>query len=367
MSTAHTTLKNSPPVVRVGPVTLRYVTDARPGIQRVKVGDGFHYLGPDGKVVHDRETLKRIKALVIPPAWTDVWICRRPDGHIQATGRDERGRKQYRYHDDYRAARDEVKFDRVVAFGKALPRVRRAVARDMARSGLPRRKVLAAVVKLLETSLIRVGNDEYAKSNGSYGLTTLRDRHAKIKGGLIHFQFNGKSGVKHEIDIEDRRLARIVKACQDLPGQELFQYLDEEGQVRDVGSSDVNEYLREVAGDDFTAKDFRTWAGTVLAALALKEFEAFDSKTQARRNVMAAIKSVAKKLGNTPAVCRSCYVHPRVIDSYLQGTMLDAMRRRAADAMAHVRDLSPEEAAVLALLQRRLGKANSADNSQGRG
>jgi DNA topoisomerase I len=359
MSQAVATIRpKAPPVVRVGAVTLRYVTDERPGIQRVKVRDKLRYLDPAGKAVRDRETLKRIKALVIPPAWTDVWICPRADGHLQATGRDERGRKQYRYHADYRAARDEAKFDRMVAFGKALPRIRRAVARDLAKPGLPRRKVLAAVVKLLETSLIRVGNDEYAKENGSYGLTTLRDRHAKIKGGLIHFEFKGKSGVKHEIDVQDRRLAKIVKDCQDLPGQELFQYLDDEGQVRDIGSDDVNEYLREVAGDDFTAKDFRTWAGTVLAALALKEFEAFDSDTQAKRNVMAAIKSVAKRLGNTPAVCRSCYVHPRVIDAYLQGTMLDAMRRRAADAMAHVRDLSPEEAAVLALLQRRLAKAN---------
>jgi DNA topoisomerase I len=348
----------SPPVVRVGKVTLRYVTDERPGIRRVKARGKFKYLTPDDKAVRDRDTLKRIKALVIPPAWTDVWICPRADGHLQATGRDERGRKQYRYHDDYRSARDAAKFDHLVAFGKALPRIRKTVARDLAKPGLSRRKVLAAVVKLLETSLIRVGNDEYAKENGSYGLTTLRDRHVEIKGGLIHFEFKGKSGVKHEIDVQDRRLAKIVKACQDLPGQELFQYLDDQGEVHDVGSSDVNDYLHELAGDDFTAKDFRTWAGTVLAALALKEFEAFDSATQAKRNVMAAIKSVAQKLGNTPAVCRACYVHPRVIDAYLQGTMLDAMRRRAAEAMRRVHSLSPEEAAVLALLQRRLANGS---------
>jgi DNA topoisomerase-1 len=359
MSRAVATIRTkAPPIVRVGAVTLRYVTDDHPGIQRVKARDKFRYLGPDGKVVRDRETLNRIKALVIPPAWTDVWVCPRADGHLQATGRDVRGRKQYRYHADYRAARDEAKFDRMVAFGKALPRIRKAVARDLGKPGLSRPKVLAAVVKLLETSLIRVGNDEYAKENDSYGLTTLRDRHAKIRGGLIQFQFKGKSGVKHEIEIEDRRLAKIVKDCQDLPGQELFQYLDDDGQVRDVGSDDVNEYLREAAGDDFTAKDFRTWAGTVLAALALKEFEAFDSDTQAKRNVMAAIKSVAQRLGNTPAVCRSCYVHPRVIDAYLQGTMLDAMRRRTAEAMSHVHALSPEEAAVLALVQRRLAKGD---------
>ena len=353
-----TARKKAPPVVRVGGVTLRYVTDEHPGIRRVKAGNGFKYVGPDDKVVRDRETRDRIKALVIPPAWTDVWVCPRADGHLQATGRDERGRKQYRYHADYRAARDEVKFDRMVAFGKALPRIRKAVARDLAKPGLSRRKVLAAVVKLLETSLIRVGNDEYAKENGSYGLTTMRDRHVEVDGGLIRFKFKGKSGIVHEIDVQDRRLARIVKECQDLPGQELFQYLDDEGQVRDVGSDDVNEYLKEVAGDDFTAKDFRTWAGTVLAALALKEFEEFDSHTQAKRNVMAAIKSVAGKLGNTPAVCRASYIHPRVVDAYLQGTMLDAMRRRAADAMAHVHDLTPEEAAVLALLQRRLAKGD---------
>ena len=354
--TVATLRKKAPPVVRVGAVTLRYVTDETPGIQRIRVSEKFRYVGPDGKALRDRETLARIKALVIPPAWNDIWICPRADGHLQAIGRDERGRKQYRYHADYRAARDEEKFGRTIAFGKALPRIRKAVARDLAKPGLSRRQVLAAVVKLLETSLIRVGNDEYATANGSFGLTTLRDRHVVIEGGLIHFQFKGKSGVKHAIDVQDRRLARIVQECQDLPGQELFQYRDDDGQVHDVGSADVNEYLREATGDDFTAKDFRTWAGTVLAALALKEFEAFDSETQAKRNVMAAIKSVAQKLGNTPAVCRSCYVHPRVIDAYLQGTMLDAMRRRAADAMAHVHNLSPEEAAVLALLQRRLAK-----------
>jgi DNA topoisomerase-1 len=346
--------RKAPPVVRVGAASLRYITDEHPGIRRVKSGGGFRYVGPDEKPVREGETLNRIKGLVIPPAWTDVWICPRADGHLQATGHDKRGRKQYRYHAGYRAARDAAKFDRLVAFGKVLPRIRKAVARDLARTGLPRRKVLAAVVQLLETSLIRVGNDEYAKENGSYGLTTLRDRHVEIDGGLIRFRFRGKSGVTHEIDVRDRRLAKVVRGCQDLPGQELFQYVDDDGRARDVDSEDVNDYLRDVAGDDFTAKDFRTWAGTVLAALALKEFEAFDSDTQAKRNVMAAIRSVARKLGNTPAVCRSCYVHPRVIDAYLKGTMLDAMRRRAAEAMTHVRELSPEEAAVLALLQRRL-------------
>jgi DNA topoisomerase-1 len=343
-------------VVRTKNHKLCFSSDASPGIRRVRSGTGFRYLAPNGRPVKDAGTLARIKELVIPPAWTDVWICPKANGHLQAVGRDARGRKQYRYHSGYRSARDEAKFDRMVAFGQALPKVRRAVARDMGRPGLPRRKVLAAVVKLLETSLIRVGNEEYAKSNNSFGLTTLEDDHVEIEGGHIRFEFRGKSGIDHEIDVNDRRLAGIVQACQDLPGQQLFQYEDEDGDVRDVSSTDVNEYLREVAGDAFTAKDFRTWAGTVLAAVALQEFEAFDSETQAKRNVMAAIRSVAQRLGNTPAVCRSGYVHPRVIDAYLQGTMLDTMRRRTADAMADVKHLRPEEAAVLALLQRRFAR-----------
>jgi len=348
--------KKSPRVATSGDQKLSFSSDASPGIRRVRSGSGFRYLAPHGRAIRDPETLGRIKALAIPPAWTDVWICPKANGHLQAVGRDAKGRKQYRYHAGYRSARDEAKFGRMVAFGKALPKIRRTVARDMARPGLPRRKVLAAVVKLLETSLIRVGNEEYAKSNNSFGLTTLQDDHVEVEGGLIRFEFRGKSGVDHEIDVSDRRLAKIVKACQDLPGQELFQYQDEDGEVRDVSSTDVNEYLRGIAGDDFTAKDFRTWAGTVLAAVALQEFEAFDTETQAKRNVMAAIRSVAQRLGNTPAVCRSGYVHPRVIDAYLQGTTLDAMRRRTADAMADVKNLQPEEAAVLALLQRRLAR-----------
>ena len=337
-------------------LTLRFISDASPGIRRVRSGSGFRYEGPTGRPVRDQATLRRIKALAIPPAWTDVWICRQANGHIQAVGRDAKGRKQYRYHAGYRASREESKFDRMVALGKALPRIRKTIARDLARKELPRRKVLAAVVRLLETSLIRVGNDEYARDNGSFGLTTLRDSHAKVNGGLIQFRFKGKSGIQHEIEVSDRRLANIVKKSQDLPGRELFQYVDHDGKVRDIDSDDVNEYLREVAGDDFTAKDFRTWAGTVLAALALREFKEFDSEAEAKRNVVAAIRRVAEKLGNTPAVCRQGYVHPKVIDAYLQGTMLDAMRRRAARAMSHVGELEPEEAAVLALLQRRLAK-----------
>jgi DNA topoisomerase-1 len=335
---------------------LRYISDTTPGIARHGPANRFRYTRPDGKPVKDAATLARIRALAIPPAWTDVRICSHTDGHIQAVGRDEKGRKQYRYHAGWRAARDEAKYGRMTAFGKALPRIRRAVDRDMKRPGLPRRKVLAAVVRLLETTLIRVGNDEYAKANRSFGLTTLLDRHAKIEKGQVRFEFRGKSGVGHAIEVADRKLAKIVQDCQDLPGQELFQYEDDDGTVRDVGSADVNEYLREVAGAEFSAKDFRTWAGTVLAALALQEFEAFDSQAQAKRNVMAAIKSVAQKLGNTPAVCRHCYVHPRVIDTYLSGTMLDAMRRRTAGAMKEIKHLAPEEAAVLALLRARLAR-----------
>jgi DNA topoisomerase-1 len=332
----------------------------------VRQGRGFRYLDPDGRRVEDPETLARIRALAIPPGWTDVWICPRADGHIQAVGRDDRRRKQYRYHARWNAAQDEAKYGRMIAFGEALPGLREAIDRDMALPGLPRRKVLATVVRLLETSLIRVGNDEYARQNDSFGLTTFRNRHVAVEGRTIRFSFRGKSGIRHEVEVNDRRLSRIVARCQDLPGQELFQYIDEDGEIRDVGSADVNDYLREITGGAFTAKDFRTWAGTVLAALALREFEAFDSKAQARKNVMTAIRSVARKLGNTPSVCRKCYVHPHVIDAYLEGTMLDSVRRRAEEAMQHVGQLSPEEAAVLALLQRRLAEEASSDQARSR-
>ncbi|HVM45820.1 MAG TPA: DNA topoisomerase IB, partial [Candidatus Thermoplasmatota archaeon] len=288
---------------------LRYVSDAQPGIERVKRGSGFAYLR-DGKPVRDEETLARIRKLAIPPAWTDVWICPSENGHLQATGRDARGRKQYRYHPKWRELRDEAKYHRVLAFGRALPKIRARAARDLRREGLPREKVLAAIVHLLDTTFMRVGNDEYRRSNGSHGLTTLQDHHARIGRGKVVFAFRGKAGKEHSIEVEDARLARIVKHCQDLPGQELFQYLDEEGEVRDVGSADVNEYLRDITGEDFTAKDFRTWAGTVLAAVALQEVATYETKAEAKRNVTAAIERVAKRLGNTPAVCRKCYVHP---------------------------------------------------------
>ncbi|HWQ34679.1 MAG TPA: DNA topoisomerase IB [Blastocatellia bacterium] len=339
---------------------LRYVSDAGPGIRRRRTGKGFSYLGADGKPVRDSETLSRIRSLAIPPAWTQVWICPLTNGHLQATGRDTRGRKQYRYHARWRAVRDETKYDRMIAFGQALPRIRERTERDLALPGLPREKVLAAVVRLLEVTLIRVGNDEYARTNHSFGLTTLRDHHVRISGDRMRFQFRGKSGVRHAIDLNDRRLARIVRRCQELPGQELFQYLDDEGNVQDVGSADVNDYLREITGEDFTARDFRTWAGTVLAAMALQEFRDFDSQAEAKRNIVRAIESVAKRLGNTPAVCRKCYVHPAILDLYSDGALTEALEERVTrelrDQLPH---LQPEEAAVLALLQQRLERESS--------
>jgi DNA topoisomerase-1 len=334
---------------------LRYVADTTPGIRRVRAGKGFRYVGADGKPVRRAEDLKRIRSLVIPPAWTDVWICPAADGHLQATGIDSRGRKQYRYHPRWRAVRDETKYERLIAFGKALPRIRARTEKDLARPGLPRAKVLAAIVRLLETTLIRVGNEEYARENGSFGLTTMRDRHVKINGPTVHFEFRGKSGIRHAIDLTDRRLARIVKQCQDIPGQELFQYIDDQGERHSIGSADVNAYLHEIAGEEFTAKDFRTWAGTVLAARALQEFEAFDSQTQAKRNIVRAIEAVAKRLGNTKAVCRKCYVHPAVFDAYLDGSLLQTVTGRIEKEIRRsLHELSPEEAAVLAFLQERL-------------
>lgn len=350
----------SDPVVAAREAGLRYTSDARPGLSRRRSGRAFRYLDTEGHPVRDPETLARIRSLAIPPAWTDVWICPDARGHLQATGRDARNRKQYRYHPRWRATRDESKYDRMMAFARVLPRIREHTDRDLALPGMPRPKVLAAVVRLLESSLIRVGNDEYARSNKSYGLTTMRNRHAEVEGASVRFKFRGKSGVVHDIDIRDSRLAKVVASCQDLPGQELFAYLDEEGQVRDVSSDDINEYLREVAGEEFTAKDFRTWAGTVLAALALQEFESFDTQAQAKKNVVAAIERVAQRLGNTPSVCRKCYVHPAVLDSYLDGSMLESLRKRAKKELdARAGSLRPEEAAVMALLENRLAREAS--------
>jgi DNA topoisomerase I len=343
------------PVESAKSAGLRYVHDDLAGIRRKRCGKGFRYVDPDGKPVRDRETLKRIRSLAIPPAWTEVWVCPLANGHLQATGRDAKGRKQSRYHPRWRAVRDEAKYGRLIAFGRALPRIRARVEQDMARPGLPREKVLATVVRLLETTLIRVGNEEYARQNHSFGLTTMRDQHVEVSGATLRFEFRGKSGIRHCVEVHDRRLGRVVKQCQDLPGQELFQYLDEKGERRSIDSSDVNDYLRAAGGEDFTAKDFRTWAGTVLAARALAEFESFDSQAQAKRNVVAAIESVAKRLGNTKGVCRKCYVHPAVLDAFLDGTLAEGLSRRVGKELAQgLHELPPEEAAVLALLQRRL-------------
>lgn len=345
------------PAEAASAASLKYVSDETPGIRRKKAGTGFTYVGANGKPVRDEQTLRRIKSLVIPPAWTEVWICPNADGHLQATGFDARHRKQYRYHPRFREVREQTKYNRMLDFARALPGIRRRVARDLKLRGLPREKVLAAVVKLLETTLIRVGNDEYAASNKSYGLTTLQDKHARIRGSTIRFEFKGKSGVDHDIDLTDPRLAQIVKQCQELPGQELLQYVDDDGTVCDIGSSDVNAYIREIAGDEFTAKDFRTWAGTVLAAAALHELEAFDSQAQAKKNIVAAVESVAKKLGNTKAVCRKCYIHPAILDSYVEGGLALTLKRKAeAKLTTGLKSLRPEEAMVLTLLQQRLNR-----------
>jgi DNA topoisomerase-1 len=338
---------------------LRYVSDERPGITRRRAGKGFRYLRPDGSPVRDEPTLHRIKGLVIPPAWTDVWITTDPRGHLQATGRDARGRKQYRYPPRWRAVRDATKYERMLAFGAALPTIRARVEKDLARPGLPREKVLATVVRLLEATLIRVGNEEYARENRSYGLTTLRNRHVAINGTELRFEFRGKSGKEHRISVRDRRLAGLLRRLQELPGQELFQYLDEDGARHTIDSDDVNGYLREITGQEFSAKDFRTWAGTVLCAVALREVEACASETEARRNVAQVVKQVSQQLGNTPAVCRACYIHPAVIEAYVASNedapLAEALGQQLADAAEDgAGSLSNDEAAVLGLLRRRL-------------
>ncbi len=346
------------PVESAKAAGLRYVTDAKPGIGRKRHGKNFRYIDPDGRPVRDAETLGRIKSLVIPPAWQNVWICPNPKGHLQATGRDARGRKQSRYHPHWRQVRDETKYERMMIFGAALPAIRERVDHDLSLPGLPRRKVLATIVRLMETTLIRVGNEEYARENKSYGLTTMRNKHVEVEGATITFDFKGKSGVRHTVDINDRRLARIVQRCQDIPGYELFQYVDPDGESHTVDSSDVNDYLREMTNQDFTAKDFRTWAGTVLACSMLQEFEAFESQTQAKKNLVQAIKGVAARLGNTPSVCRKCYVHPAVLDSYLTGTMIKTVKQKVEEETAEsATALRQEEAALLRFLEKRLENA----------
>jgi len=336
---------------------LRYVSDMQPGIRRKKSGKGFSYLGTDGKTIRDSKELARIRSLAIPPAYTDVWICPSPNGHIQATGRDARGRKQYRYHAKWREVRDETKFGRMLAFSEVLPGIRKRLERDLGRSGLPREKVLATVVQLLESTCIRVGNDEYAKANRSYGLTTLQDRHVEISGSKLRFEFRGKSGKTHTVSLNDRRLARIVQRCQALPGEDLFQYVDDEGVRQTIGSGDVNDYIREISGQEFTAKDFRTWAGTLLAVAALSEVGAFTTQRQAKSNVLRAIDRVAEQLNNTRVVCRKYYVHPAVFETYLAGTMVDALKNGTKEAAKSA--LADEEASVVRLLRHHLaGRAS---------
>jgi DNA topoisomerase-1 len=307
---------------------LRYVSDAAPGIARQRAATTFRYYAPDGKAIRDRGTLARIRSLAIPPAWSGVWICPRPDGHLQATGRDARGRKQYRYHDLWREVRDETKYGRMLAFAKALPRIRRRVRHDLALPGLPRDKVLATVVRLLETTRMRVGNEEYARANDSFGLTTLRVRQVRVQGSTMNFRFRGKSGVQHQFALNDRKLAATVRRMRDLPGYELFQYVDEQGETRAVDSADVNAYLKSIAGEEFTSKDFRTWAGTVLAAQALHELGQPGDKSK----LAQAIEHVARQLGNTKAVCRKCYIHPAVIDAYMEGRLARTMNGKGVES-----------------------------------
>ena len=347
----------SDPVESAQAAGLRYVSDTQPGIRRKRIGKGFAYVGTDGKTIRDAKELSRIRSLAIPPAYTDVWICPSPNGHIQATGRDARGRKQYRYHPKWREVRDETKFGRMLGFSQALPKIRARLERDLGLPGLPREKVLATVVRLLECTCIRVGNDEYAKSNRSYGLTTLQDRHVEISGSTLRFEFRGKSGKTHKVDLNDRRLARIVERCQDLPGEDLFQYLDDDEVRQTIGSGDVNQYIREISGQEFTAKDFRTWAGTLLAIEALTKIGPFSTQRNAKSNVLKAIDQVAEQLNNTRSVCRKYYVHPAVLESYMDGKLLEHLGNGSKQGAKD--DLAADEAAVVRLLRRNVGNGGT--------
>lgn len=348
--------------------SLRYVNHDMPGISRRRSGKGFAYRDPGGQPIRDKDTLAWIRSLAIPPAWTEVWIAPFRDAHLLAVGRDDRGRMQYRYHPEWRAAQDATKFERMLAFGRTLPAIRAAVDADMRKPGLHKRRVLAVVVRLLEVTHIRIGNEEYAKTNKSYGLTTLKDRHLRVDGATMRFRFKGKSGKEHQITLKDRRLSRLVRQLQDLPGQQLFQYLDEEGQRQGIDSAEVNEYLREISGEHFTAKDFRTWAATVLCAWELSALDRFESQTAAKRNLKQAINRVARRLGHTPTICRKSYVHPRIIDDYLAGELCQALRiEEAIEELDLPASLEPYETAVLDYLSARLEKAiEKADREAGR-
>ena len=330
---------------------LVYVTDAFVGIRRRRVGGGWSFTAPDGRLITDRAERRRILSLAIPPAWTDVWICPDPSGHIQVTARDARGRKQYRYHPAYRATRDHSKFRRILEFSERLPLIRERVERDLAARDLSRRQILATVVRLLDRTLVRVGNDEYARANRSFGLTTLRGRHVRVRGHEVRFSFRGKSGVQHTITLTDRRIARIIQRCQDLPGQELFQYVDEGGRRQAVSSGDVNDYLREIAGPGITAKDFRTWAGTMLAAQHLRATGVVETARDAERAIIAAIDAVAARLGNTRAVCRQYYVHPGVLQAYREKVVAPPPPPPAAPRERPTAALRRDEIVVLQFLQ----------------
>jgi DNA topoisomerase-1 len=340
------------PVVAAKAAGLCYVSDDMPGIYRKKAGKGFSYVDAEGRPVRDPETLERIKSLGIPPAYTDVWICALPNGHLQATGLDARRRKQYRYHPEWRAVRDETKYAKMIAFGAMLPHIRKQVEADLRKQGLPKEKVLASLVRLLEATRIRVGNEEYAKANKSYGLTTFKNKHVAVEGNQLTFKFRGKSGKFHAISLQDKRIARIVCRLQDLPGQDLFQYLDDQGETQTLTSSDVNTYIQSIAGEEFTAKDFRTWAGSVSACQSLLECERCDSESQAKRMVAGVIKSVAERLGNTPAICRKCYVHPAIVEEFISGHLHDACKSLAKSARS-MKELLPEEALLVAFLKAR--------------
>jgi DNA topoisomerase-1 len=354
LETKQVTLPVTEPCVSAQAAGLRYVTDAMPGIRRQCVGSSFRYLSTMGHPIDDHDVLQRIIALRIPPAWTDVWICPLAHGHLQATGRDDRGRKQYRYHARWCLLREETKYDRMLAFGAALARIRKQIEHHLSLPGLPREKVLATVVRLLDMTLIRVGNEEYARTNGSYGLTTMRDRHVKIAGSTLRFCFRGKSGKQHTVTVENRRLAKIIQRCQDLPGQELFQYRNEQGQCQTIESADVNAYLQDILSKKFTAKDFRTWAGTVLMFRALQTCKPYSSQTQAKKHITSAIKTVAEQLGNTPAVCRKCYIHPEVLNAYLDGSLFHPGTHCNKEVSTNLRSLRAEEVAVLTFLHRRV-------------
>jgi DNA topoisomerase I len=346
---------------------LRYVTDAMPGIRRHRHGRGFTYIGPDGEVIRARESLKRFRSLVIPPAWTEVWICAHEDGHLQVTARDARGRKQYRYHPHFRQHRDGTKFERMFELSDVLWKIRERVESDIELPGLARDKIMATVVWLLETTLIRIGSDEYRKANKSFGLTTLRRRHVAVVGSELRFEFRGKSGIQHAVSVTDKRIARIVQRCQELRGEELFKYLDDEGKRQEVDAEDVNAYLQAVTGRDITAKDFRTWAGTMLAAEALRKMGPAKTKREAEKNIVAAVDMTAKRLGNTRSICRKYYIHPALMEAYLEGSVLPPMpERRWSKRKSTGPTLRQHEMDVLAFLKARL-KPKTRRSAQDRG